>query len=654
MVRCVLAAMAVCAAAAGPAGGDEFFLAGSDAAVWIVRATEEGSAFDVVARPLDGRWVWVQEKFAGAPSAVAAVERSLHVLLHDPFGYVIFRARPNGFMPGRIPSGPEWSGEARPLALLAGERIGEIETPSLLAVVPLRTQRPLPTTAPAAEPPSAPDPIAEPAPPPADPAREGEPLAIPAPDGAATAPADAFGDDDAPADDAAPSLRAAQPRLGILQYTGLEWRVLTEVPLDLLPPGGESRILAASTPGTLHLLALAPDGSAAPRLLRYSRGAWEAAPLPEVLPAGRVIAMLAVKGRLVFAVTAPAPEQGRRLLRLAVIPVTAPATQPTTAPTDAPAVHLAMREGRPLTVPADALPRVAPFGDAIALLWSEGDVLRFATVDLSGALRIQEPVQIFHRASGQEQAQQVLQGFFWALLIGTFVPLVLLRPKNPPGPFTLPPQFIPASPARRLVGLLVDMVPAILSGLIWLAIFPPPVLTMAELAAIWRGEVPLPPALLYTWLVQLSFLLVYSIAMEWRFGATLGKMLVRTRVVTDDGKRPDLRGVLLRNLWKVIELSLPPMMPILPLVIFFNRNRQRVGDWLARTTVVDAAPQPLPPRTPPQLRERTHGEPDGPDRENPHHQDTERETAPPTDAEPNLPESDTTERGEPSDSPPRS
>ena len=121
-----------------------------------------------------------------------------------------------------------------------------------------------------------------------------------------------------------------------------------------------------------------------------------------------------------------------------------------------------------------------------------------------------------------------------------------------------------------------------------------------------------PDSFAYAALASLAIFVVYGFVMELRYGATLGKLLLKMRVVGEGGQKADLREVSLRNLWKIIEMFLPPRLPLLPLVILFNRNRQRVGDWLARTAVVDARliPSPLP------IPDQPAGpdEPDGPDR----------------------------------------
>jgi uncharacterized RDD family membrane protein YckC len=81
--------------------------------------------------------------------------------------------------------------------------------------------------------------------------------------------------------------------------------------------------------------------------------------------------------------------------------------------------------------------------------------------------------------------------------------------------------------------------------------------------------------------------------MEFRFGATLGKMIFSLRVVGQEGARFGWRVALLRNLVKIIEMSWPVV--VLPLgLMLFTRYRQRTGDFVARTAVIDGKYVPPP------------------------------------------------------------
>jgi uncharacterized RDD family membrane protein YckC len=86
----------------------------------------------------------------------------------------------------------------------------------------------------------------------------------------------------------------------------------------------------------------------------------------------------------------------------------------------------------------------------------------------------------------------------------------------------------------------------------------------------------------------------YSVALEWWWrGQTLGKRLLRLRVVDAHGLRLRFSQIALRNLLRVVD-----MLPVFYLVggaaSIFNRKAQRLGDVAANTVVVCAPRFPLP------------------------------------------------------------
>ncbi|MGD0090452.1 MAG: RDD family protein, partial [Planctomycetota bacterium] len=77
----------------------------------------------------------------------------------------------------------------------------------------------------------------------------------------------------------------------------------------------------------------------------------------------------------------------------------------------------------------------------------------------------------------------------------------------------------------------------------------------------------------------------YLAPAEWLFGTTLGKYTMGLSVVSDSGQRPSLWAVLVRNLVGFYE-RLPLTFVIAVPMILLGPRRQRVGDLLARTFVV--------------------------------------------------------------------
>jgi uncharacterized RDD family membrane protein YckC len=78
----------------------------------------------------------------------------------------------------------------------------------------------------------------------------------------------------------------------------------------------------------------------------------------------------------------------------------------------------------------------------------------------------------------------------------------------------------------------------------------------------------------------------YGIALEWRWrGQTVGKRVMRLRVMDAEGLRLRPAQIVLRNLLRPVD-SLPVLYLLGGAVTFFNRRRQRLGDLAAGTVVV--------------------------------------------------------------------
>ena len=78
----------------------------------------------------------------------------------------------------------------------------------------------------------------------------------------------------------------------------------------------------------------------------------------------------------------------------------------------------------------------------------------------------------------------------------------------------------------------------------------------------------------------------FSVIMEWAWrGQTIGKKLLRLRVVDASGLRLQLHQVLMRNLLRVVDM-LPAFYLLGGIVALFSRRGQRLGDLAAGTVVI--------------------------------------------------------------------
>jgi uncharacterized RDD family membrane protein YckC len=81
--------------------------------------------------------------------------------------------------------------------------------------------------------------------------------------------------------------------------------------------------------------------------------------------------------------------------------------------------------------------------------------------------------------------------------------------------------------------------------------------------------------------IILSWLILISL-LEFSKGQTIGKKLVKIKVVRQDQSKMTLLISLARHLFDIFELVLL----IGPIMILSNKNRQRLGDILAKTYVI--------------------------------------------------------------------
>lgn len=106
-------------------------------------------------------------------------------------------------------------------------------------------------------------------------------------------------------------------------------------------------------------------------------------------------------------------------------------------------------------------------------------------------------------------------------------------------------------------------------------------------------------------LLDLAVWIGYFTLFEALLGATPGKLLVGIRVVRSDGSRLDAGSALVRNVLRIVDV-IPFVIPYLvaAVAVWNSPTRQRVGDRVARTVVIQAGtnratPPPSPPPPPP-------------------------------------------------------
>ena len=169
----------------------------------------------------------------------------------------------------------------------------------------------------------------------------------------------------------------------------------------------------------------------------------------------------------------------------------------------------------------------------------------------------------------------------------------------------LPPQYVVAGYWRRAASFVIDVVPIVIgTNRLWLAPFGE---WLAHYHETQDEGSPVPPfsdELLISWALCCASFTAYCTFCEALFARTPGKAAVRCRVVDETGGRCGFSLIFIRNLVRMIELF--PLFQLWPtfILMLFTRNRQRLGDLLARTIVVEHLPmsqvQDPPPGTEPQ------------------------------------------------------
>ena len=168
-------------------------------------------------------------------------------------------------------------------------------------------------------------------------------------------------------------------------------------------------------------------------------------------------------------------------------------------------------------------------------------------------------------------------------------------------PAAVPHGFVIASAWRRVLATAIDFVPTIIvinlcSDMINQALGPSddPAMLVEQLSDPERVKKLLPLTLLF-----LSVYGFWCMAWELLSGTTLGKRIFDCRVLSVDGMAPTPRQIIVRNLARIVTFALGPpgLMMTLMLMLMFTRNRQRLGDLLANTIVVQPNLSSVLPQT---------------------------------------------------------
>jgi uncharacterized RDD family membrane protein YckC len=151
----------------------------------------------------------------------------------------------------------------------------------------------------------------------------------------------------------------------------------------------------------------------------------------------------------------------------------------------------------------------------------------------------------------------------------------VLRIRTPEGIlFTLPL----AGPVSRFLAWLLDLACISAMG------------AMVASAAGWLGVFSADVAVAFMTIAYFAVSIGYGILTEWFWrGQTLGKRLLKLRVLDEQGLRLTFSQVVVRNLLRFVD-ALPAFYLVGGVALLMSRRAQRLGDYAANTVVVRIPP----------------------------------------------------------------
>ncbi|KKM06510.1 hypothetical protein LCGC14_1743240, partial [marine sediment metagenome] len=354
------------------------------------------------------------------------------------------------------------------------------------------------------------------------------------------------------------------PEIALLRYTGSQWQQVSVAPAPLT---GVPSVGKIAVDGEKIYVVLGRPGR---KLLAFESGTWSEIALPAAMTPGKVLALTAMNGQVVLALLdVPAPGQ---------IGV---------------AGHAAGKWNKlqPLRSGADAMTWTAKrslvasrAGDGLAVAWREGTDWQYARFALSGQ-RVRAPESILADAGSTERANKYMDYFLMGVLMSLVVLMFWPGQTVRTSPFSLPEGIRPARLSKRAIAAVIDIAPFAVACYLAAGRPDPDVLYVSI------RDKAVPARQVYSLLGALGAYAIYGMVLEVLYGATLGKKAMQMRVVGDGGRRPMPREVALRNIAKIAELPLWFLMVVFPLL---SRYRQRLGDKIGWTAVIEVPPPPGP------------------------------------------------------------
>jgi len=332
----------------------------------------------------------------------------------------------------------------------------------------------------------------------------------------------------------------------LLQLRGRQWH---DIPMPQVPRPDAWQLGTAGADGRVLILIGGPDRPGGPATVhrRNAEGAWSAGEVPVASQRLRSLARVGPQVALIMDAE-PAPGVEIAYMRPDML---------------LPLARFAPPGGRW---------SVQGVRDGLRLIGqaTQGEVTISRIDPISGEVGSRQVMRPQPLMAGRVLHRPVLL----ALGITALMVIVLFKPRGSAAPVVLPVNMVTLGPLPRLMAVAVDLG---VSGVVSLIVFRcPPV----ELFwwPLWTADLSASAP----FLVMIGLTVLHSTLTELIAACTLGKKLVRAKVVTAEGARPSARAIFARNALKVIVL----LIPVLAVFAVLTPHLQGLGDQVARTVVV--------------------------------------------------------------------
>lgn len=215
---------------------------------------------------------------------------------------------------------------------------------------------------------------------------------------------------------------------------------------------------------------------------------------------------------------------------------------------------------------------------------TDNDAAMWTSRDIRGNVR-QEPTQVRAVQPNILKDQAGVLLLIAVVSIATIIFLAFWKREPSANELNLPEDWELCDTSKRLIAAGIDLLPGALVTIFVFDISPFDLVRSWPLdASLKELEAPMLMVVIFVWLTMMFELFT---------ARTPGKMLMGLRVMTLDGEPPSLWAILGRNLLKLFDLIAPPML----LLMFISPHRQRLGDLVARTVVVQQVSNAVNPES---------------------------------------------------------